>query len=289
MMRWKTRLALPFSPGWGAGVRNSFRSLAACCVVLLVACDRQPGGAMTNPSARPAREVRIAAAADLKFALDELSAAFRAKHPDVAVTPTFGSSGNFFAQLSGDAPFDLFLSADIEYPRKLIDQGKAAPDSLFRYAVGRIVVWVPDESKLDVSGRGVQVLADPAVRKVAIANPRHAPYGRAAEAAMRGAGVYERVKDRLVLGENVAQAAQFVQSGAADVGVIALSLAVSPRMREKGRYAEVPLDRYPRIEQGGVVLEWAKDPGAAGAFREFMLSAEGKAVLAAYGFAAAPE
>jgi molybdate transport system substrate-binding protein len=233
--------------------------------------------------------VRIAAAADLKFALDELSAGFRAKQPDVTVTPTYGSSGNFFAQLSNDAPFDLFLSADVYYPTRLLEQGKGAPGTLFHYAAGRIVVWVPNESKLDVTGRGMAALADPTVGKIAIANPQHAPYGRAAEAAMRGAGMYDGVKDRLVLGENVAQAAQFVQSGSADAGVVALSLALSPAMRDKGRYWEIPPDAYPRLEQGGVVLKWAKDPDAANAFRQFMSSDGGKAILKKYGFAAGQE
>jgi len=261
----------------------------ACWAALLSACDRQSGTSTPSTQLAASREVRIAAAADLKFALDELSTAFRRQHPDVAVTITYGSSGNFYAQLSNDAPFDVFLSADVAYPRKLIEQGKGARDTLFRYAVGRIVVWVPSESKLDVQKLGIQALADPSVRRIAIANPQHAPYGRAAEAAMRSAGVYDTVKDRLVLGENVAQTAQFVQSGSADAGVIALSLALSPVMRDKGRYWQVPLDAYPRIEQGGVILSSAKDPDAARAFRAFVLGDEGKAVLKKYGFAEAPE
>jgi len=287
----KQPLTLTLSPGyWGEGTKRRIPFLVACWAVLLLGCDRKPRGAATAPATQAAtsREVRIAAAADLKFALDELSSAFRARHPGVAVTPTFGSSGNFFAQLSNEAPFDLFLSADFYYPQRLLEQGKGAPGTLFRYAVGRIVAWVPAGSKLDVEKRGLAALADESVRKIAIANPQHAPYGRAAEAALRAAGVYDKVKGRLVLGENVAQAAQFVQSGAADAGVVALSLAVSPAMRDKGRYWEVPLDAYPRIEQGGVVLKWAKDPGAANDFRLFMASDEGRAILKTYGFAAAP-
>ena len=249
-------------------------------VAALVACDRRSGA--------PGREVRVAAAADLKFALDEISAVFRRGHPDVAVTITYGSSGSFYAQLSNDAPFDLFLSADAAYPQKLVEHGKGAKETLFRYASGRIVVWVLNESQLDVTTLELRSLADPSVRRVAIANPQHAPYGRAAEAAMRGARIYDQVKDRLVLGENVAQAAQFVQSGSADVGVIALSLALSPAMRDKGRYWEIPLDAYPRIEQGGVVLKSAKDPDAARALRAYLLAEEGKAILRKYGFSEAP-
>jgi molybdate transport system substrate-binding protein len=226
----------------------------------------------------------VAAAADLKFALDEVVGAFERQHPDIRVKATYGSSGSFFAQLSNEAPFDLFLSADIDYPRKLIEQGKAEKGSEFLYAVGHLVVWVPAASKLDVQKLGIRALADPSVKKVAIANPRQAPYGRAAEAALKKLGVYDDVKGRLVLGENIAQAAQFVESGAADAGVIALSLALAPAMRDTGRYWEVPLDAYPRLEQGGVLLKWAKDPEAAQALLDFLTGGEGRAILKRYGF-----
>src|SRR5262249_40754304 len=178
--------------------------------------------------------VRVAAAADLKFALDEAAAEFRSKNPGIAVTVTYGSSGTLYAQLTQEAPFDLFLSADIDYPRKLIEQRKAVKESEFLYAVGHLVVWVPNGSKLDVDALGIRAVADPAVRKVAVANPRTAPYGRAAESALKTLGVYDRVKDRLVFGENIAQTAQFVEFGAADVGLIALSLALAPSMKDKG-------------------------------------------------------
>ena len=274
-----------------AGLRRIVACIS-CWVVLVCGCDRQATAptATSAPTSQSsgAREVRIAAASDLKFALEEVVAAFVRNHPGVAVTTTYGSSGNFYAQLSNDAPFDLFLSADLAYPQKLIESGNGSKDTLFRYAVGRLVVWAPAASTLEVQFRGLRALADPSVRKVAIANPQHAPYGRAAEAAMRSAGVYDAVRDKLVLGENVAQAAQFVQSGAADVGVIAHSLAVAPPMRGKGRSFDVPLDAHPRIEQGGAILSWAKDPAAAEAFRAFLLGAEGKAILKAYGFADAP-
>ena len=275
-----------------AGVRRVAARLL-CCVAVLSGCDREAPApsATTGPASQPsgAREVRIAAASDLKFALEEVVDAFRRTHPGISVTTTYGSSGNFYAQLSNDAPFDLFLSADLSYPQKLIESGKGSKETLFRYAVGRLVVWTPAGSTLDVQSQGLRALADPSVRKVAIANPQHAPYGRAAEAAMRSAGVYDAVKDKLVLGENVAQAAQFVQSGAADVGVIAHSLAVAPPMRGKGRSFDVPPDAHPRIEQGGVILSRAKDPAAALAFGAFLLSPDGKAILKSYGFADAPQ
>ncbi len=235
-------------------------------------------------SANPPRVLAVAAAADLKFAFDDIAAAFGRAHPDIEVRPTYGSSGNFFAQLQNRAPFDLFLSADVDYPRRLIDQGYAKPDSLFVYAVGHLVLWVPRQSGLALEQLGTTALLDPAVRKIAIANPRFAPYGRAAEASLKKLGLYDRVRDRLVLGDNVAQAAQFVQTGAADVGIIGLSQALAPTLRDAGRYWEIPTDTYPRMEQGGVILSWAKDRAAAETLRAFLTGAEGRALLRRHGF-----
>jgi len=233
----------------------------------------------------PAREVRVAAAADLKFALEEIVREFREVHPDIAVEVAYGSSGNFTAQIESGAPFDLFLSADVEYVRQLSAQGLTVPGSDFVYAVGRLVLWLPRSSVLDGS-RGLAVLRDPAARRIAIANPRHAPYGRAAVAALRALGVYADVQPKLVLGDNVAQAAQFVESGAADAGIIALSLALAPALASEGRYFEVPASAYPRLEQGGAILKAAKDPEAARALRDFVREARGRAVLERWGFLA---
>lgn len=236
------------------------------------------------PATAGENQVAIAAASDLKFALDELIAQFEKERTEITVTASYGSSGNFFSQLSNQAPFDLFFSADREFVRKLVEQGLTLPETEFLYAIGYIVVWVPKSSPLAVETQGISVLEDPAVRRIAIANPRHAPYGRAAEAAMRSLGIYDRVKAKLVLGENIAQTAQFVQSGAADAGIIALSLAVAPTLREEGKHWQIPSDAYPRMEQGGVVLKWAQDPAAARAFRAFVLGPAGREVLKQYGF-----
>jgi molybdate transport system substrate-binding protein len=229
-------------------------------------------------------QVSVAAAADLKFALDDILDAFHQKHPAIKVRVTSGASGTFFAQLSNKAPFDMFLSADIDFPRQLIDQGLALKETEFLYAIGHLVVWAPKDSPLDVEKLGIKSVVAASVKKVAIANPRHAPYGRAAEAALKKLGVYDQVKDRLVFGENIAQAAQFVETGAADVGVIALSLALSPAMRDKGKFWEVPLDAYPRLEQGGVIMSWAKDRAAAEELRRFILSDDARPILKRYGF-----
>jgi molybdate transport system substrate-binding protein len=242
-----------------------------CAAALCTGCARSPAASGAT------RTLSIAAAADLKFAMDEVSVAFHRAHKDVALETSFGSSGNFYAQIRNGAPFDVYLSADVAYPRRLLAEGVGKPDSLFVYGVGRIVVWVPAASALDPSS----ALRSSAVRHVAIANPQHAPYGRAAEAALRSLNVYAEVRPKLVLGEDISQTFEFAESGAADVGIVALSLALAPAARDKGRYWEIPLDDYPRIEQAGLIL---KDSADARALRAFLASDEGRAVLKRYGF-----
>ncbi len=230
------------------------------------------------------RSLRIAAASDLRFALPDIVAAFERLHPEATVTVTYGSSGNFFAQLSNEAPFDLFLSADSAYPWQLVEQGRAKPGADFGYATGHIVLWTPKGSPLDIEKKGIEILGDPSVQKIAIANPRTAPYGRAAVAALHSLGVYEAVESRLVYGENVALTAQMVESGAADVGIIALSLVVAPAMQGKGRHWLIPETSHPPIEQAGVILSWAQDAALADAFRDYLLSGAGADVLRQFGF-----
>jgi molybdate transport system substrate-binding protein len=231
-------------------------------------------------------EVRIAAAADLQFAMNNLAHQFEKATGDV-LQVTYGSSGNFFSQLQNGAPFDLFFSADIEYPKKLQSAGLVEPGSLFTYAFGRIVIWTPPGSKLDVANQRWDALLDAKVSKIAIANPEHAPYGRAAVAAMQAAGIYEKVQAKLVFGENISQAAEFVQSGNAQAGIIALSLAVSPAMKDGKRW-KIPADSYPPIEQGVAMLKNANDKNAARAFLEFVNSEPGSATLVKYGFTVPP-
>ncbi len=230
------------------------------------------------------QELSIAAAADLKFAMDELVGVYQQDHPNTEITVTYGSSGTFFAQLGQGAPFDLFFSADESYPMRLEDQGIAVKGSTFPYAIGRIVVWVPNGSALDVKVNGLEVLLDPAARHIAIANPEHAPYGKAAVAALEYAGLYEQVKDRLVLGENVAQAAQYAESGSADVGIIALSLALAPTLADQGTYWEIPADYHPEIDQGAAIISASKAQAAAKDFASFMQSPAARAVMQRYGF-----
>lgn len=238
----------------------------------------------TTLRAVPPRSIAIAAAADLQFALPEVKAAFVTAHPGIEVAITYGSSGNFYAQLTQKAPFDLFLSADVDYPNKLVAAGLADGSTAFRYSRGRLVLWVRKDSLIPVEQLGMQSLLHPAAQKIAIANPRHAPYGRAAEGALSKLGLLATVRPRLVFGENIAQTAQFVQSGAADIGILALSLAKAPAMASSGRVWEVPIDAYPPLEQGGVILNQTRDRPAALAFRNFLQSSKGIEILRRHGF-----
>ena len=231
-----------------------------------------------------AEDIAVAAAADLGFAMKELAARYQQKSGTKA-SLSFGASGNFYSQIQSGAPYDLFFSADAEYPKKLAAGGFVEKTSLRTYAVGHLVLWIPNSSKLDLQQLKMDVLVQPSVQKVAIANPDHAPYGRAAMAALEHFGLKGLVSDKLVLGENVSQAAQFVQSGNAQAGLIPLSLAMSPVMKASGTYWELPADAYPEIEQAVAILTSSKHKQAAQAFVDFVTSPEGAAVLRQYGFA----
>src|SRR5579884_472542 len=225
-----------------------------------------------------------AAAADLNAPLTEIANNFQKATGNV-VRLSFGASGNLTTQIENGAPFDLFLSADVGYPERLLKENLAEPQSLTRYAVGALVLWVPEDSVLDVERAGMQVLLNPVVKRIAIANPQHAPYGAAAVTALKHFNLYDRVEKRLVLGESVSQAAQFAESGNAQVGMIALAGAVA--LGHKGRYWIVPQDAYPAIEQGAVITTHSKNKELAQKFLEFLRTPDSVAVLKRYGFAEA--
>src|SRR3984957_4022625 len=229
-----------------------------------------------------AQEITVAAAADLQFAMQDVAARFQ-KETGKTVKAIYGSSGNFFQQIQNGAPFDMFFSANLEFPKKLEAAGLIEPGSYYQYARGKIVIWVPNESKIDVTS-GMKALLDPSIKKIAVANPQHAPYGQAAVAAMQKEGIYEKVKDKFVLGENISQTSSFVASGAADVGIVALSLTLAPNMKDKGRYADVPPADYPPIEQACVILGSSKNKETARQFLSFMKTAAIGDVLRSYGF-----
>ncbi|OLB72925.1 MAG: molybdate ABC transporter substrate-binding protein, partial [Nitrospirae bacterium 13_2_20CM_2_61_4] len=176
-----------------------------------------------------------------------------------------------------------------DYPKKLIEAGLAEKSSLYRYAVGQLVLWVPASSSLDAEHGGMSILLDPSVKKISLANPEHAPYGRAAVAALRHFRLYERVSDRFVFGENVSQAAQFVESGNAQAGFVALSHAMAPGMREKGRYWIIPSDAYPALQQAAVILSHSSKKAEAAAFLQYIQEPEAIGVLRHYGFSVPEE
>jgi molybdate transport system substrate-binding protein len=229
-----------------------------------------------------AQEITVAAASDLQFAMPELVRGFE-QQTKARVKISYGSSGNFFSQIQNGAPFDVYFSADISYPQKLEAAGLTEPGTLRKYATGRLVIWVRNESRLDLS-KGLRVLYDPSVKKIAIANPAHAPYGRAAVAALQSEKLYDNVASRLVFGENISQTAQFVETGNADAGLIALSLAIAPAMKAKGRYVEVPSSAYPAVEQACVVLKSSRRKDLARQLLEYVTGIEGKKILARFGF-----
>jgi molybdate transport system substrate-binding protein len=240
------------------------------------------GALLFSPSLGWAQEIRVAAASDLQFALQDLATRFE-KESGKKLTLIFGSSGNFFAQIQNGAPFDIFFSANLDYPKKLEAAGLIEPGTYYEYATGKLVLWVPSRSQLDINS-GLRSLTNPAVRKIAIANPQHAPYGQAAIAALKKENLYDKVSDKLVLGENISQTASFVLSGAADAGIVALSLALGPNMKDKGRFVEIPSADYPPIQQACVVLKSSRDKATARAFLEFLRSAKIRDLVRSYGF-----
>lgn len=228
-----------------------------------------------------AEKLTIAAAADLKFAMDEIVASFIKQHPADQVEVIYGSSGRFFSQIQNNAPYDLFFSADIAYPRKLASNGMAASD-VRPYAVGRIVLW---SNSRDAAKMRLESLLDPAIKKIALANPRHAPYGKRAEEALRSVKLWEKVQPKLVFGENIAHTAQFVETGNAQVGIIALSLALNPTLSKQGGYYLIPEKLHEPLEQGYIITRRAAGKPLAGRFAEYMNAKAARAIMAKYGFA----
>ena len=240
--------------------------LVAVCVTILGGCTK-PAPPRTRQAAT---KIRVAAATDLRSCLDALTDAFQIEHPNVDLLPTFGASGVLLTQLKSGLETDLYLAADIA--------------DVFESGQGRLVIWVRNESPIDVLKLGAEALLDTSVRRVAIANPLHAPYGRAAVAALEHLGLHERLKEQLAVGESAAQAAQYVESGAAEVGILPLALAKGTRLSERGRFWVIPAEAHPPIRHGGAIHARAIDREATVAFRDFLLSPAGRLILARYGF-----
>lgn len=236
---------------------------------------------LTGSAVATAQEVWVAAASDLQLVLPKIAADFE-RRTGQKVNVSFGSSGNFLAQIQNGAPFDVFLSADIDYPRQLERAGLAEPGTMFPYAMGSLVLWTRKGSGVDVT-RGLDGLLPARVRHIAIANPEHAPYGRAAVAALRSAGVYEQLRPKLVIGENVSQAAQFVESGNADAGLIPLSLARASAANTVGEYIAISSSLYPPIEQAAIVVRASRHKDTARKFLAFLKDPDTVTILTAAG------
>lgn len=223
--------------------------------------------------------VTVAAAADLQYAFQEMEAPFEAEC-GCDVVLIFGSSGKFAAQIEEGLPVDVFASANVAYVEKLKDKGLVVPGSDELYAVGRIVVAVPANSPLEPTG--LDLLLDPRVTRIAIANPDHAPYGLAAEQALESAGLWEAVQPRLVLGENAAQTTQFVETGDANAGIVPLSLAV--QRKEKLRSALIDAALHQPLRQVAGVLSRSERPDLAAQFIRFINGDVGRPIMRKYGF-----
>lgn len=264
--------------------RFALARLLACAVLPIAVASIAPLSAQAQPDTRASTtSPLVAAAADLQFALDEIVARFQ-RDTGIAPRVTYGSSGNFARQIEQGAPFELFLSADEAYVDRLSARGLTQGDGTL-YAIGRIVLFAPHGSPLkpdpalkDLAAR----LASRESGRLAIANPEHAPYGRAAEQALRSLGVWEAVQPRLLLGENVAQAAQFASSGNADGGIIAYSLALAPALRDRGTFALLPETLHAPLRQRMVLLQRASP--AATRFYDYLRSPSSRAILSQYGF-----
>lgn len=247
--------------------------------VLLAIFATTPG----HLTARSEAPLAVAAASDMRFALDELAAEF-ARRGGGKIQITYGSSGQFATQISQGAPYDLFFSADEDAISRLTARGLIVATTVHAYGIGRIVLWVPRDSSLD-PGDGLSLLTTERVRFVAIANPEHAPYGRAAVQALRAAGIWDRVQRKLVLGENISQALQYVRTGNADVGIVALSLVVAEPVQSSGRYWRIPSSWYHPIRQTAGIVTSSVRREQGSAFLAFVNGPEGRKIMRRYGFA----
>lgn len=268
-------MQIPSARHFGNQCRRGRRQFHVLIIAALVAFS------LCWARSAPAQEtILVAAASDLQPVLPELARRFKSS-TGIKVEFIFGSSGNFSTQIRNGAPYDLFFSADINYPRQLQSAGLVEPGTLYQYANGTIVLWAKKDSNVDVK-QGLSSLRSANVHKIAIANPEHAPYGRAAVAALQKDGIYAQIQTKLVLGENVSQAAQFVESGNAQIGIIPLSLAAT--MKREGVYSEIPQADYPAIEQACVILKSSRHKAAAQKFLQFLKGPEAKAMLSRSGF-----
>lgn len=246
------------------------------CKTLILICSL-----LLAASTVHAEKITVAAAADLKFAMDEVVTAFKKSNPTEEVEVIYGSSGKAHTQIQQGAPYDLYFSADVAFPQELIKGGFAASTEVIPYALGRIVLW---SSSRDASKMTLASLTDPQITHIAIANPKHAPYGKRAEEALRASKLWEKVEPKMIYGENITQSAQFVQTGNAEVGILALSIAMAPELSSKGGHYLIPDNLHEPLNQGFIILKRAENNKLAKQFADYMGSKETRAVMTKYGF-----
>lgn len=234
----------------------------------------------TLSHAAQADTARVAAAADLRYAFAELQPLFEKAHPTHKLELILGSSGKFMQQLENGAPFDIFFSADVTLPKKLVASGKAVAP-VTTYAFGRIVLW---SAKFDATQLTLKDLDKPEFRKIAIAAPNHAPYGARAKEALEHTGMWTKVETKLVFGENISHTAQLIDKQAAEIGIIAQSLAVNDALKSKGGYSLIPSEFHQPLEQAYAVTTYGQNNAAAKAFAKFMRTPEARKVMTRYGF-----
>lgn len=236
-------------------------------------------------AARAKPTVTIAAAANLVHTLDALNAEFARAEPGIALNVTTGASGSLFAQIKNGAPFDVFLSADTEYPRAVVAAGLGDASTSRTFATGRLVLWTR-RTDLDLSDLRA-ALHSPAANKIAIAQPKSAPYGRAAQFVLEKLGLWRELQSRIVYGENIAQTAQFVETGNADLGFVALSLVRSPKLSDRGRWQEIMPELYHEVSLDHALVLTTRGAANAAARRylTFLSSADAKRILRQFGYA----
>ncbi|MEO6423054.1 MAG: molybdate ABC transporter substrate-binding protein [Candidatus Nitrotoga sp.] len=227
-----------------------------------------------------AENITIVAASSIKFAMADIVSKFNAEYRNDEVKVIYGSSGKFAAQIQNGAPFDMFFAADVNFPQILKKENLTSTDPVI-YAVGRLVIW---SSTTDATKLTLQKLSESSIRKVAIANPDLAPYGMRAKEAMKSAGVWENIQGKLVFGENVEHTANMVSSGAADAGIIPLSLALNPAMSKQGGYSLIDNVLHGSLEQAFVITKRAKDSALARRFAAYFQTPESRKIMESYGF-----
>lgn len=228
------------------------------------------------------KPLTVYSAASLRYAMEDVVAVYKEQNPGVQIETIFGSSGKAYAQISNGAPYDIFFSADMNYPQKLVDDGFAVGE-VQQYSLGKIAIWQRKGGQLDLQA-GLKGLESPNIRKISIANPELAPYGAAAVAAIKKQGLWETLSSKIVMGENISQAAHFAASGAADAAIIAYSLALVPDMINLGESALVDESLYPAMPLGFVVLKLGAENPATAPFITFFKGETGKKIMEKYGY-----